>query len=211
MVHTEETKPAMNQDQFLAFKGLKQYTPEAGWESLDAHAMQSAETLAPSRPSSLGVQTSGPNAHQDFQASPRMTQSAHQVQQQATHPSQRISPQQPNHYANPQRTSPSSSHDDPLITELFDQLRQPVEDQLSKSWKTIANNVNMLSQRMEQQRQLRAQLKVLEEESQSLRTQILSHLDEVQHTADRQLSVARLRVEVSSLARHKLADKLKKV
>jgi septal ring factor EnvC (AmiA/AmiB activator) len=98
-----------------------------------------------------------------------------------------------------------------LITELFDQLRQPVEDQLSKSWKTIATNVNMLSQRMEQQRQLRAQLKILEEESQSLRVQILSHLDEVQHTADRQLSVARLRVEVSSLARHKLADKLKKV
>jgi hypothetical protein len=210
-MHAEETKLAMNQDQFLAFKGLKQYTPEVGWDSLDAEGLQTADTIAPSRPSSLGVQTSGPNAHQDFHASSRMPQNAHQSPYPSPPQAQRTPTQQGSNFVHPQRTSAPSSHDDPLITELFDQLRQPVEDQLSKSWKTIATNVNMLSQRMEQQRQLRAQLKILEEESQSLRVQILSHLDEVQHTADRQLSVARLRVEVSSLARHKLADKLKKV
>ena len=36
----------MNQDQFLAFKGLKQYTPEVGWESLDAQGIQAADTCA---------------------------------------------------------------------------------------------------------------------------------------------------------------------
>ena len=186
----------MNQDQFLAFKGLKQYTPEVGWESLDAQGIQAADTLAPSRPSSLGVQTSGPHAHQDFQTPSRSSQG------------QRSNPI-PSHASTPAQRSHTG--DDPLITELFDQLRQPVEYQLSKRWKTIATQVNLLSQRMEQQRQLRAQLTAIEEESQSLRVQILSHLDEVQHTADKQLSVARLRVEVSSLARHKLADKLKKI
>jgi pyruvate/2-oxoglutarate dehydrogenase complex dihydrolipoamide acyltransferase (E2) component len=189
----------MDQDQFLAFKGLKQYTPEVGWESLDAQDSYAANAIAPARASSLGVQTSGPHAHQDFQAPQRHLQAQRLNSDPGTTP------------AASQRNPAPHSSEDPLIKELFDQLRQPVEDQLSKSWKTIATNVNSLSQCMDQQRQLRAQLKALEEQGQSLRVQILSHLDEVQHTADRQLSVARLRVEVSSLARHKLSDKLKKV
>jgi hypothetical protein len=95
-----------------------------------------------------------------------------------------------------------------LITELFEQLRQPVEDELSSSWKLIASNVNLLTQRMDQQRLLKAQLLALEEETQTLRVQILTHLEDVQKTADRQLSVARLRVEVSNMAKSKLSDKL---
>ena len=98
-----------------------------------------------------------------------------------------------------------------MITELFDQLRQPVEDELSASWKLIASNVNLLTQRMDQERLLKAQLKALEEETQTLRAQILTHLEDVQKTADRQLSVARLRVEVSNMAKSKLSDKLQKI
>ena len=61
----------MDQDQFLAFKGLKQYTPEVGWESLGAQDSYAANAIEPARASSLGVQTSGPHAHQDFQAPQR--------------------------------------------------------------------------------------------------------------------------------------------
>jgi len=41
-----------------------------------------------------------------------------------------------------------------------------------------------------------------------LRGTILSHLSDVQHAADQQLSSARLRAEVSALAQSKLAAKL---
>jgi hypothetical protein len=61
---------------------------------------------------------------------------------------------------------------------------------------------------MDQQRLLKTQLLALEEETQTLRVQILTHLEDVQKTADRQLSVARLRVEVSNMAKSKLSDKL---
>jgi len=64
---------------------------------------------------------------------------------------------------------------------------------------------------MDQERLLKAQLKALEEETQTLRAQILTHLEDVQKTADRQLSVARLRVEVSNMAKSKLSDKLQKI
>jgi hypothetical protein len=199
-----EPQSIMSQDQFLAFKGLKQYTPEMGWESLSAESLATGLNGHPNEASTLGIQTGGPASHLDFQ-SPSRT------------PPKSSHSQTPRSFVAlndltglPQQANNSYSQEDPLIAELFDQLRQPVEDQLSKSWKTIASNVNLLSQRMEQQRQLRAQLKALEEEAQALRGQILTHLDEVQQTADRQLYVARLRMEVSSLARQKLADKLKK-
>ena len=182
----------MSQDHFLAFKGLKQYTPEVGWESL--HNEDSSHRASAS---ALGAQTGGPEAHQDF----------------ATHTHSHSHSQ---NYASPraqsaQNTNPTrASHEDPLISELFDQLKHPVDDELSKNWKVIASNVNALSQRMDQLRLLKSQLNALEAETQSLRTQILNQLEDVQHTAERQLSVARLRIEVSSLARHKLADKLKR-
>lgn len=181
----------MSQDPFLSFKGLKQYTPETGWESLQSdHASLST---AQTRNSSLGAQTGGPNAHQDFNAHPSSQ----------AYPSARQPAAQ---YPSAQR----HSGDDPLINELFDQLKHPVDDELSKNWKVIASNVNALSQRLDQLRLLKSQLNALESETQSLRSQILTQLEDVQHTAERQLSVARLRIEVSSLARHKLAEKLKR-
>jgi hypothetical protein len=178
----------MSQDHFLAFKGLKQYTPEVGWESLqsDEHAHHNAAAA-------LGAQTSGPESHQDFNAHPH---------------TQNFSNARMN--ASPSHAPMKTSGDDPLINELFDQLKHPVDDELSKNWKVIASNVNALSQRMDQLRLLKSQLNALEAETQGLRNQILNQLEEVQHTAERQLSVARLRIEVSTLARHKLSDKLKR-
>jgi hypothetical protein len=134
----------------------------------------------------LGAQTVGPyaNEHQSAPTLNRTTETANRIK------------------------APRPAQEDPLITELFEQLRQPVEDELSSSWKLIASNVNLLTQRMDQQRLLKAQLLALEEETQTLRVQILTHLEDVQKTADRQLSVARLRVEVSNMAKSKLSDKL---
>jgi hypothetical protein len=177
----------MDQDKFLAFKGLKQYTPDSGWESVGGDDADPSGSYDPT--SALGAQTVGPNAnqHQAHFSQGRTQGSANKVK------------------------SPRAQQDDPLINELFEQLRQPVEDELSSSWKLIAGNVNLLTQRMDQQRLLKAQLLALEEETQTLRTQILVHLEDVQKTADRQLSVARLRVEVSNMAKSKLSDKLQKI
>lgn len=191
---TTDLEDIMDQDKFLAFKGLKQYSPDSGWESVgNAHdgAAQLQENHNSSAP--LGAQTSGPYAHaQHSNLSP-------------SNPSASV-------HETVQKFKVQRAHaDDPLITELFDQLRQPVEDELSASWKLIAANVNLLTQRMDQERLLRAQLKALEEETQTLRAQILTHLEDVQKTADRQLSVARLRVEVSNMAKSKLSDKLQKI
>jgi len=171
----DQLEDIMDQDKFLAFKGLKQYSPESGWGSVGNDDV-----------AHLGAQTVGPyaNEHQSAPTLNRTTETANRIK--ASRPAQ----------------------EDPLITELFEQLRQPVEDELSSSWKLIASNVNLLTQRMDQQRLLKAQLLALEEETQTLRVQILTHLEDVQKTADRQLSVARLRVEVSNMAKSKLSDKL---
>jgi hypothetical protein len=48
----------------------------------------------------------------------------------------------------------------------------------------------------------------LDQELVNLRGTILSHLSDVQHAADQQLSSARLRAEVSALAQTKLSAKL---
>jgi hypothetical protein len=184
---TPDLEDTMDQDKFLAFKGLKQYSPESGWESLGSEGQ---DQLRPQDSDmSLGAQTVGLYAHQQVSTGThaRMQDAANKIK------------------------APRAQAEDPLINELFDQLRQPVEDELSSSWKLIANNVNLLTQRMDQQRLLKAQLKALEEETQTLRIQILTHLEDVQKTADRQLSVARLRVEVSNMAKSKLSDKLQKI
>ncbi len=184
---TPDLEDTMDQDKFLAFKGLKQYSPKSGWESLGSEGQ---DQLRPQDSDmSLGAQTVGLYAHQQVSTGThaRMQDAANKIK------------------------APRAQAEDPLINELFDQLRQPVEDELSSSWKLIANNVNLLTQRMDQQRLLKAQLKALEEETQTLRIQILTHLEDVQKTADRQLSVARLRVEVSNMAKSKLSDKLQKI
>jgi hypothetical protein len=97
---------------------------------------------------------------------------------------------------------------DPLINELFEQLRVAPSDELTQTWRTIAAEVNLLTQRMALQRELQERLHKLDQDLIDLRGNILSHLSEVQQAADQQLSSARLRAEVSALAQTKLAAKL---
>jgi hypothetical protein len=98
---------------------------------------------------------------------------------------------------------------DPLIHELFEQLRVPPSDDLTQTWRTIAAEVNLLTERMALQRELQERLQKLDQELLSLRATILSHLSDVQQAADQQLTSARLRAEVSALAQTKLSAKLK--
>jgi hypothetical protein len=58
------------------------------------------------------------------------------------------------------------------------------------------------------QRELQERLQKIDQELIDLRGTILSHLNDVQKSADEQLSSARLRAEVSALAQTKLAAKL---
>ena len=97
---------------------------------------------------------------------------------------------------------------DPLINELFEQLRVAPSDELTQTWRTIAAEVNLLTQRMALQRELQDRLLKLDQDLLDLRGTILSHLSDVQQAADQQLSSARLRAEVSALAQSKLAAKL---
>jgi hypothetical protein len=98
---------------------------------------------------------------------------------------------------------------DPLISELFEQLRVPPNDELTQTWRTIAAEVNLLTERMALQRELQERLLKIEQELTHLRSTILSHLSDVQLAADQQLTSARLRAEVSALAQTKLSAKLK--
>ena len=168
--------------QFLSFKGLKQYTPEDGWGQVNA--ILQSHTQQPSAPA------------------------------QPSHPH----PPQPQHTAVPENVptlteTPEASDNaspmfDPLIHELFEQLRVPPSDELTQTWRTIAAEVNLLTQRMALQRELQERLQKLDQDLLDLRGTILSHLADVQHAADQQLSSARLRAEVSALAQSKLAAKL---
>jgi len=98
---------------------------------------------------------------------------------------------------------------DPLINELFEQLRVPPSDDLTQTWRTIAAEVNLLTERMALQRELQERLQKLDQELVNLRGTILSHLADVQQAADQQLTSARLRAEVSALAQTKLSAKLR--
>ena len=98
---------------------------------------------------------------------------------------------------------------DPLLGELFEQLHQPPQDELAHNWKIIATSVNILSQRMNQQRELRRRLSSIDQELDKLRNTILHDLQEIQRASDQQLSMARLRAEVSSLAQARLSSKLR--
>lgn len=192
-----------SEPQFLSFKGLKQYTPEDGWGQVNAilqsHAQHGSASVQPSAP---------------VHAQPHAQQPHAQTYGQAP------SPQQPQHFnavpdnvptltEMPDDTSGQASPMfDPLIHELFDQLRVPPSDELTQTWRTIAAEVNLLTERMALQRELQERLQKLDHELDNLRGTILSHLTEVQHAADQQLSSARLRAEVSALAQTKLSAKL---
>jgi hypothetical protein len=170
-----------SEPQFLSFKGLKQYTPEDGWGQVN-QILQSHTQPAPA-PQAAHT----PQAHR------------HQVVPDNV-PTLTETPDEPALNASPMF--------DPLIHELFEQLRVPPSDELTQTWRTIAAEVNLLTQRMALQRELKERLQKLDQDLIDLRGTILSHLADVQHAADQQLSSARLRAEVSALAQTKLAAKL---
>jgi hypothetical protein len=165
--------------QFLSFKGLKQYTPDEGWGQVNA-ILQSHTQTAAAHPSPTPVSTP-PTAPDNV---PTLTE-------------------EPEH-----RQSEETQMFDPLISELFEQLRVPPSDELTQTWRTIAAEVNLLTQRMALQRELQERLHKLDQEMTDLRSTIMQHLSDVQRAADQQLTSARLRAEVSALAQNKLAAKL---
>jgi len=179
--------------QFLSFKGLKQYTPEDGWGQVNAilqsHTQQTAAAHAqPTQPAAAPA------------AAPR---AAYQPQQAA------VPDNVPTLTETFDQAQDSSAVFDPLINELFEQLRVPPSDDLTQTWRTIAAEVNLLTERMALQRELKERLQKLDQELVNLRGTILSHLADVQQAADQQLTSARLRAEVSALAQTKLSAKLR--
>jgi len=167
--------------QFLSFKGLKQYTPEEGWGQVNA-ILQSHTHPATERTQPPQQATPQPQAVPDNV--PTLTETFEDRQN-------------------------TANVFDPLINELFEQLRVPPSDELTQTWRTIAAEVNLLTERMALQRELQERLQKLDHELSSLRSTILSHLSDVQQAADQQLTSARLRAEVSALAQTKLSAKLK--
>jgi hypothetical protein len=97
---------------------------------------------------------------------------------------------------------------DPSMESLFDQLRAVPNDSLSHTWRTVAAEVNLLTQRMALQRELKERLRQLDQDLVNLRSTILLHLREVEQAAEQQLHSARHRAETSALAQSKLAAKL---
>ena len=186
-----------SEPQFLSFKGLKQYTPEDGWGQVNA-ILQTHTQQAPAA-----------HVHQPSSA-PFQQQAPQQPMQHGTQPYFNGVPDNvPTLTETPDATDANASPMfDPLIHELFEQLRVPPSDELTQTWRTIAAEVNLLTQRMALQRELRERLQKLDQDLNDLRGTILSHLADVQHAADQQLSSARLRAEVSALAQTKLAAKL---
>ena len=172
----------MSEDKFLNFKGLKQYDPGMGWASV--HNLSEAAPLSADALPQLNPVT--PTDDEDNE----LKLALEAARREAGHSSAEV------------------LHD-PLLGELFDQLNQPPKDELAQQWKLIAHSVNLLSQRMAQQRELRQHLVQIEEELNSLRQTILHDLKEIQRASDHQLSMARLRAEVSSLAQARLSSRLR--
>jgi hypothetical protein len=169
--------------QFLSFKGLKQYSPDDGWGQVNALLQSHARAASAPAPAE---EPSVPSYNYAPEKVPTLTETQEPVQPQDT----------------------SSPMFDPLINELFDQLRVAPTDELTQTWRTIAAEVNLLTQRMALQRELQERARKLEADLVDLRSSIMSHLKDVQHVAEQQLTSARLRSEVSALAQTKLAAKL---
>ena len=167
--------------QFLSFKGLKQYTPDDGWGQVNALLQSHARAAA--------APAEAPPAPQ-YNYAPEKVPTLTETQE----------PMHAHEAASPMF--------DPLISELFDQLRVAPSDELTQTWRTIAAEVNLLTQRMALQRELQERARKLEVDLVDLRSSIMSHLKDVQNVADQQLTSARLRSEVSALAQTKLAEKL---
>jgi hypothetical protein len=173
----------MSQEKFLAFKGLKQYDPGMGWASVHNFA-ESQDTRKDD--------VSPVKVHQEDHLSDEsgLQAALDNARLEAAHNAAEV------------------LHD-PLLGELFEQLHQPPKDELAQSWKLIAQSVNLLSQRMAQQRELREHMTKIEQELDLLRQNILHDLKEIQRASDSQLSMARLRAEVSSLAQARLSSRLR--
>ncbi|MEI6717148.1 MAG: hypothetical protein WCL41_01760 [Betaproteobacteria bacterium] len=169
--------------QFLSFKGLKQYSPDDGWGQVNALLQSHARAAAAPAPSEAPP---APQYNYAPEKVPTLTETQDPMQAQNT----------------------ASPLFDPLISELFDQLRVAPSDELTQTWRTIAAEVNLLTQRMALQRELQERARKLEIDLVDLRSSIMSHLKDVQNVADQQLTSARLRSEVSALAQTKLAAKL---
>jgi hypothetical protein len=172
----------MSENKFLNFKGLKQYDPGMGWAAV--HNLQPGMPPHNEEPTRAEFQASQPE--QDRLLKEALETARHE----AGHASAEV------------------LHD-PLLGELFDQLNQPPKDELAQQWKLIAHSVNLLSQRMAQKRELRQHLMQIDEELDDLRQTILHDLKEIQRASDQQLSMARLRAEVSSLAQARLSSRLR--
>ena len=97
---------------------------------------------------------------------------------------------------------------DASMQSLFEQLRATPNDHLTQTWRTIAAEVNLLTQRMALQRELQDRLQRIDQDLVNLRSTILQHLQEVEQAATQQLRNARHRADVSALAQSKLAAKL---
>lgn len=175
-----------SEPQFLSFKGLKQYTPEDGWGQVNAILQSHTQQATAAQPTPTPPQPQ-PQPH-------------HHAAVPENVPTLTETPD-----ASDNKSSPVF---DPLINELFEQLRVAPSDELTQTWRTIAAEVNLLTQRMALQRELQERLQKLDQDLVDLRGTILSHLADVQQAADQQLSSARLRAEVSALAQTKLAAKL---
>lgn len=165
--------------QFLSFKGLKQYTPDGGWDDVNSLLQQQME----------------PSFHAPPKAAPKAAPSA---------PPADI----PTLTETPDLHEDRTAVFDPLISELFEQLKVAPSDDLTQTWRTIAAEVNLLTQRMALRRDLQDRIAQLDKDMGELRQTILMHLRDVQHAADQQLTSARLRAEVSALAKSKLAARL---
>jgi hypothetical protein len=101
-----------------------------------------------------------------------------------------------------------NSMSDPSMESLFEQLRAAPNDSLTHTWRTVAAEVNLLTQRMALQRELKERLRQLDQDLVNLRSTILLHLREVEQAAEQQLLSARQRADTSALAQSKLAAKL---
>ncbi len=205
----------MAEDKFLAFKGLKQYDPDSGWASV-APTDSASEEFSDEHHDSYehDQQMRNHDLGEDFYIDPHFEKDLNELSLDLSRdsdsgPYSRKNSQPGTGTTNKDRQQEDINLSDPLLSELFEQLNQPPQDELTQNWKIIATSVNILSQRMAQRRDLKERLNKLDLELESLRSNILHDLEDIQKAADQQLSMARLRAEVSTLAQARLASRLK--
>ena len=176
-----------DEPQFLSFKGLKQYTPDAGW------------VLVSQQPTNARPPAFIPPTPMQQPLPP--TESESSPSSCADIPTLTDTPQEP-------APPCDESLVDPLMNELFAQLQVGPSDELTQSWQVIATEVDHLSKQLTLQRELQERLTQLDQEISDMQNSILAQLQRVQQAADQQLSTARLRSEVSALALNKLSVRL---